>query len=80
MSGSGGHNNNSNTLTRELINNIMNIKRNINETLRDRIYYKNFSSKVLQLLYELDDVKEKINAEVLLVSLFFIYLREIRCS
>jgi hypothetical protein len=53
---------------KELINSIMIIKRSIAEIIRDRLYIKNFANRIIELLYELDDMADKITVEVLQVN------------
>ncbi len=55
---------------KDLINNIMIIKRNINEVVHNRLYLKNFASKLMDLLCELDEIKDFINSEIIQVFLF----------
>jgi hypothetical protein len=64
-------------LVKDLINNIMSIKRNIAEIIRDRLYIKNFASRILEYLYELDDITDKITVEVLQVKYFYIFKRKL---
>ena len=38
-----------------IVTNILRLKRSINDILRDKLYIKDFSIKLIELLYELDD-------------------------
>ena len=63
--------------SRDVINQISAVKRNINDIMRDRLYIKDFAPKLMQNIYEADDLLENFNVEILLVNIFF-YFREIR--
>ncbi len=55
---------------KELVNNILAIKRNINEIVHNKLYIKNFATKLMELLCELDEIKDYINSEIIQVFLF----------
>lgn len=56
---------------KELINQILTIKRNINETIHNRLYVKNFPSKLMEILCDLDELKEFISTEIIQVFIFY---------
>ena len=56
-----------NTNANIIIKQIYPIKRNINEILKNKIYNKNFTENLLEQIYEIDDLKNHITVEVLLV-------------
>ena len=55
-------------LYKDTINSIIEIKKSINEIIRDKIYIKNFDKRIYELLNELDDLKNKINVEIIQVN------------
>ena len=48
-----------------IVTNILRLKRSINDILRDKLYIKDFSIKLIELLYELDDYSEIISVDIL---------------
>ncbi len=48
-----------------IVTNILRLKRSINDILRDKLYIKDFSTKLTELLYELDDYSEIISVDIL---------------
>jgi hypothetical protein len=59
------------SVNREVINNVLAIKRNINEIFRNRIFIKDFEAKIIRYVYELDDILNCINVDILLVNFYF---------
>jgi hypothetical protein len=53
--------------SREIVNEVLSIKKNINETVRERLYIKNFDSKLIDYLCELDDLSSCFNVEIIQV-------------
>lgn len=61
------------TSEKTLIANIISIKKAIGDIIRDRLYIKNFSNKIIELLYELDDYSPRIGVDVIqVISIKFI--------
>jgi hypothetical protein len=56
--------------TKDQITHILTIKRNINEVIHNRIYLKNFASKLMELLCDLDELKEFMTSEIIQVFIF----------
>ena len=52
--------------TNKIIKNISMIKSNINQIFKDQIFIKNFSKKIIELLYQIDDYTEFISLEIIL--------------
>ena len=52
--------------TNKIIKNISMIKSNINQIFKDQIFIKNFSKKIIELLYQIDDYTESISLEIIL--------------
>ena len=48
-----------------IVTNILRLKRSINDILRDKLYIKDFSTKLSELLYELDDYSQIISVDIL---------------
>ena len=48
-----------NPIQKEIINSIISTKRFITDLLRDRVYIKDFTSKIIPYLYEIDDYSNK---------------------
>jgi hypothetical protein len=59
-----------NTINKDLILNLMNIKKNMSEIIKDRLYIKDFSSRLMQYLFEVEDLIQEISVDVLLVNIF----------
>jgi hypothetical protein len=62
---------------KDLINNILTVKKNINEIVHNRLYMKNFASKLMELLCEIDELKDFINSEIIQVFLFYLFKRKL---
>ena len=52
--------------TNKIIKKISKIKTSINQILRDKFFTKDFSKKIIDLLYEIDDYTEFISIEIIL--------------
>jgi len=50
---------------KSIVSRILRLKRCINDILRDKLYIKDFSTKLTELLYELDDYSEIITVDIL---------------
>ena len=50
---------------KSIVSRILRLKRCINDILRDKLYIKDFSTKLTELLYELDDYSEIISVDIL---------------
>ena len=48
-----------------IVTNILRLKRSINDILRDKLYIKDFSTKLSELLYELDNYSQIISVDIL---------------
>jgi len=59
-----------------LINNILILKRNINEIVHNRLFMKNFASKLMDVLCEIDELKYLMNSEIIQVFLFYLFKRK----
>ena len=57
-----------NPIQKEIINSIISTKRFITDLLRDRVYIKDFTSKIIPYLYEIDDYSTQINSVVLQIT------------
>jgi DNA-binding FrmR family transcriptional regulator len=62
--------------SRDVINQILAVKRSINEIMRDRLYIKDFAPKLMQNIYEADDLLQMFNVEILLVNIFNLFQRK----
>jgi hypothetical protein len=62
--------------SRDLINHVLSVKRTINEIMRDRLYIKDFSCKLMQNIYEADDIISSFNVDILLVNIFYLLKRK----
>ena len=51
--------------TNKIIKKISKIKSTINQIFRDKSFTKDFSQKIIELLYEIDDYSEFISIEII---------------
>ncbi len=63
--------------TRDLINKILTVKRNINEIVHNRLYVKNYASRLMGLLCEIDELYPVLNSEIIQVNILFLFKRKL---
>lgn len=58
------------TTKTNVITTLIDLKKQLNDIMKDRLYIKNFDDRLIQYLCEVDDLKMNINAEIIQVIFY----------